>query len=280
MKDDVSNSPINNQPDYLNNLTVVTSTRDNIIWVRPFLKSFYQTVSNSAIPIIIVDASTAENYQALLELVKDYQNVQVVTSPDTKKHWTTDWEYGIKQCTTKYILHCHIDIIFLLKHWDAILPELLQTHVIVSSGKGDILLSSFILTTTDLLAAADCKTCMDHNNNYRELDSIIRVAHERGNSLILECISLDIINKVQYGDIWSLNNVDIYYHSYYSSRVYNTTSEPIPETEYITSNVKQRNLEQIPSILLKYLDSSVTLKDFLTQFTEVITIDEMYRHEF
>ena len=269
MKDGGRDLPADNQSDYLNNLTIVTSTRDNIIWVEPFLKSFYQTAFNVDIPIIIVDASTDENYQALLEIVKNYQNVKVIPSLDRTKGWVTDWEYGIKQCMTEYILLCHIDIIFLLKNWDIILPELLQTHVIIASGIGDILLSSFILTTTDLLSAADCNTCLDHNNNYREMGSVIRVAHERGSSLYFDCISLHIINKIQYGDIWSLNNADIYYHSYYSSRIYDTTSTPIPDLEYISSNVKQRNLKQIPDILLNYLDTSIPLKDFLTQYNEV-----------
>lgn len=254
-----------------NNLTIVTSTRDNIIWVEPFLKSFYQTASNIDIPIIIVDASNKENHQTLLYITEKYKNVKVVTSPGTVKHWRYDWEYGIKQCTTEYILHCHIDIIFILKHWDIILPELLNTYVVVAAGVNNNITSSFILTTTDLLSTADCGNALDHNNILREMGSIINLANERGKTLLFKCNNLDKINQIQYGDIFSIDNIDIYYHSYYSSRVYPTTCEPIPVEEYISSNIDQRNLEEVPSILLNYLNNNLPLKEFLLQYNNPIT---------
>jgi len=256
----------NYENNYLNNLTIVTSTRDNIIWVEPFLKSFYQTVYNVNIPIIIVDASIDENHQLLLNITKKYKNVKVVTSTDKIKYWKTDWEYGIKECTTKFILHCHIDIIFLLKNWDIILPKLLQTYVIVAGGNYNNITSSFILTTTELLSTAGCDTIIDHNNNILEVGNIINLANKRGKTLLLNNTALHKVNQIQYGDIFSLNNTDIYYHSYYSSRVYDTTCEPIPAAEYISSNISQRNIEEIPGILLKYLDSALPLKDFLIQY--------------
>ena len=253
------------QEDNLDQLTIVTSTRDNITWVEPFLKSFYQTTFNLNIPIIIVDASSEENHQILLSKTEKYDNVQIVTSPYPIKHWIYDWEYGISQCKTKYILHCHIDIIFLLKNWDIILPELLQDYVVVAAGAYDNITSSFILTTTDLLCSANCSTIIDSDNTIREMGDIIRTANERGRTLLFDRVPLDKIKQIQFGDIFTLENKDVFYHSYYSSRVYPTTCEPIPHAEFISSNISQRNLELVPNILLNYLDNKGQLKDFLIQ---------------
>ena len=113
--------------DIVNDLTIITSTRDNINWVKTFLKSFYQTAFNTEIPIIIVDASTNSNHLLLLNIVKEYPNVKVITSTSPHKHWVTDWEYGVGQCTTKYVISCHIDIVFLLEHWDLKLSDFLSS---------------------------------------------------------------------------------------------------------------------------------------------------------
>jgi hypothetical protein len=255
--------------DYTNNLTIVTSTKDNINWVNSFLKSFYQTAYNKNIPILIVDSSTISNHNTLLEIVKDYNNVKVITSPHIVKHWITDWEYGVSQCTTKYILSCHIDIIFLLDYWDIKLTELLNTNVLVSGATGDnkYIASSFILTTTELLHTAGFATTCLENGNFQEIANIINLANKRGSTLLLCCNHIQSKSTIQYGDIFSLDNKNIYYHSYYSARVISTTSEPIPEAEYISSKVAERNLDKVPFLLLNYLDnkSNISFIDFLNQ---------------
>ena len=239
--------------------TIVTTTCNNIEWVSLFLESFVKTATNKNRQIIIVDSSTEKNYKFLLAITAEYSNVKVLKVSCNFEDYMQYWNIGIDACTSCNILFCHIDIVFLRKHWDCILTSYaMQNKTFGIIAENMCYRSVFLLGPKQWFVDSQ----FDHdyvNGNWAEHGKLTNAAAK------FNQIFVDSYKKIYpFGEIIYFENKEWIYHSLYSSRIKNNSKCRIPAKEY-RDNVAHKNFSRDIEVLKNY-DSSIQLSEYLINY--------------
>lgn len=229
---------------------ITTHTRNNIEWFELFMQSLDKTLSNRGRNIYVIDGSDDAEHEKLLQSNKFGLNVHIIKHNDSDKWFPL---FGLEVTSTKHICCVHIDVVFLLLHWDAYIEELLESSTLVGCAERSHthVEATFTVGRREVYELSK----FAHIGN-QEHGMISWINREFG-----EEVKFTKVHRFKERSKWGSLILDtegreLLYHNFYSARCKEGRSCGIPEGEKVASANLLNNIPFAVSTIKRYLETA------------------------
>lgn len=268
-----------NRPDF----DIVVTTFNNAEWVKPFLLSLNNTLSDIAKKIYIVDGSDDERHEEIKQAIAEFDFLNIKLIRCNERGHPKSILHALKTLKlTEYVCICDIDIVFLKKNWDVYITDKIQQgYTMISSNPRSTYFAElhFLVARKDIVSESELAH-VDFIEDWDEdiLPMPIPPLGEHAAITYLDAQAdgkfLGLNQSLHFNSRWGtivLNDdeQEFLYHNFYSARTKDNSAHYVPDEEFQHHHHRILCAPKNSKSILLFIQNRLTdLHKFISQIEE------------